>query len=319
MIGDFRLAAAAAVATAALLVLREDIHEWVKGITWTELRSALVLLAMTFIVLPVIPNDPVGPFSGINPRDVWLTAIVLAGVAFLGYGTVKYMGARHGVLIAAATGALASSTAVMATNAKRAAAGEGSPRLLAAGVALANAISYLRVTAIVTVLKPALLPLIAPPLVAAAITSAGFAVISAYWRKEKSAREPAMKLRNPFGFWSVVGFAVLLVAIILIGRILGELLGTVGLLVGALVLGLGDVDAVTVSMAQLPEATAAIRVAAFGILIATASNTVSKIAIGAVVGRGWFAVDVAAVSLVSLAVGAATLYGGLMLQPVAPN
>jgi uncharacterized membrane protein (DUF4010 family) len=162
LVGDMRVAAAAAVATAGILALRETLHDWVAQLTWPELRSALVLMAMTFIVLPVVPDDPIGPFGGVNPRQVWLIAIVLAGVSFLGYAAVKYIGARHGVLLAAAAGGLVSSTAVAATNARRAAAGEGSPTLLAAGVALATAISFLRVVVIVAALQPTLLRLVAP-------------------------------------------------------------------------------------------------------------------------------------------------------------
>ena len=56
-----------------------------RSITWPELRSGLVLLTMTFIALPIMPNEPIGPFGGVNPREVWLIAIVLAGVSFAGY------------------------------------------------------------------------------------------------------------------------------------------------------------------------------------------------------------------------------------------
>ena len=112
---------------------------------------------MTFIALPLVPDDPVGPFGGVNPREIWLIAIVLAGVSFLGYAAVKYFGERHGVLLAAAAGGLVSSTAVTLANARRAAAGEGSPQLLAAGVSLATAVSFVRVLAIVAVLRPSLL------------------------------------------------------------------------------------------------------------------------------------------------------------------
>ena len=70
--------------------LARALHGWVKNITWPELRSALVLLAMTFIALPVVPNYPVGPFGGVNPREVWIIAIVLAGVSFVGYAATKF-------------------------------------------------------------------------------------------------------------------------------------------------------------------------------------------------------------------------------------
>ena len=306
MVGDVRLAAAAAVAATVLLALRENIHGWVENITWPELRSALVLLAMSFIALPVIPNDPIGPFGGVNPRDVWLTAIVLAGISFLGYGAVKYLGAQHGVLIAAAAGALASSTAVAVTNANRAAAGEGEPRLLAAGVSLANAVSWMRVMAILAVLKPTLLAIVALPLAAAALVAAGYALLSVYWRGRRDGREPVMKLRNPFGFWSVVGFALVLVVIILLVRLLGQTLGAAGVLAGAGLLGLGDVDAVTVSMAQLN--TVGAEIASYAVLVAVASNTMSKLMIAAVVGRGRFAIEVVAVSLACFLVGGVMLY-----------
>jgi uncharacterized membrane protein (DUF4010 family) len=89
LVGELKIAAATAVAAAGLLAMRENLHGAVERITWPELRSALVLLAMTFIVLPVVPDDPIGPAGGVNPRQVWLIAVVLAGVSFIGYSAVK--------------------------------------------------------------------------------------------------------------------------------------------------------------------------------------------------------------------------------------
>jgi uncharacterized membrane protein (DUF4010 family) len=308
VVGELRIAAAAGVATAGLLAMREDLHGWVERMSWPELRSGLVLLAMTFIVLPIVPDDPVGPFGGVNPRQVWIIAIVLAGVSFVGYAAVKYFGASHGVLLAAAAGGLVSSTAVTATNARRAAAGEGSPRLLAAGVALATAISFARVVAIVAALNPSLLVLTAPPLAAAGIVAAGLAFVWAYWRTGDDADDHTIKFRNPFGFWSVVGFAVLLGAVIVIGRIFGERLGTTGAVVGAAALGVADVDAVTVSMARLAPQPLSVPSASYAILAAVVSNTVTKLAIGAAVGRGWFATNVAAMCLGSILAAGVALW-----------
>ena len=107
-----------------LLAIREELHGLVEKITWPELRSGLLLLAMTFIALPVMPGDPIGPFGGVNPREVWIIAIILACVSFIGYAAVNYLGASRGVLLAAAAGGLVSSTAVTVANARRAAAHE---------------------------------------------------------------------------------------------------------------------------------------------------------------------------------------------------
>ena len=303
VVGDMRIAAAAAVAAAGLLALREQLHGWVEKISWPELRSGLVLLTMTFIGLPLMPNEPVGPFGGVNPREVWIIAIVLAAVSFLGYAAVKYFGARRGLLLAAAAGGLASSTAVTIANARHAARGEGEPRLLAAGVAVASGIMFLRVAAIVTALNPSLLILVAPALAAATVTAAGFAVAWVLWQRTGEQEHHEVKFRNPFEFWSVVGFALFLGAIIVLGRAVGETFGATGAVTGAIVVGLADVDAVTVSMARLAPETLSARQAALAILAAVASDTVSKIAIGAAIGRGWFAAELAVMAAGCILIG----------------
>jgi uncharacterized membrane protein (DUF4010 family) len=315
MIGDMRAAAGAAVATVCILALRSPLHDWLSRIEAREIRSALILLAMTFIALPIIPDDPIGPFGGVNPREIWLIAIVLAGVSFAGYVAVKVLGSQHGIMLAAAAGGLVSSTAVTASNAKRAAAGEGTPRLLAAGVALATAVSFARVIAIVTALKPELLKLVAPALVAAIVVAVAWALIAAYLRKDDKDEEQEVEFKNPFSFWAVVGFAILLAAIVLAGRALGENLGAAGAIVGALALGLADVDAVTVSMARLTPEPLSPQSASLAILAAVVSNNLSKIGIGAVAGRGAFAIEIALMAALCLAAGAIAWWIALLVVP----
>jgi uncharacterized membrane protein (DUF4010 family) len=299
MMGDMRAAAGLAVAASLILALREPLHGWVEKLTWPELRSALVLLAMTFIALPIVPNAPIGPFGGVNPREVWVIATVLAGVSFVGYVAVKYFGASHGVLLAGAAGGLASSTAVTIANARRAASHEGSPRLLAAGVAMASAVMFLRVCAIVLA--------VAPPLLAAAAAAGVSALIAAYWRRSEPDAQ-AFKFRNPFAFGTVVGFALFLGAVIVVGRVVGEWLGGIGAIVGAAVIGLVDVDAITVSLARLTPQPLGIQDAMIAILSAVATNTISKIAIGGIIARGRFALEITAMALACFAAGAVALW-----------
>jgi uncharacterized membrane protein (DUF4010 family) len=284
-------------------------------ITWSELRSGLVLLAMTFLGLPIMPDHPIGPFGGVNPREVWIIAIVLAGVSFLGYAAVKYFGARRGLLLAAAAGALASSTAVTVANARQAAAGEGSPRLLAAGVAVASAIMFLRVAAIVAALKPSLFMLTAPTLLAATIVAAGFAISWVYRPETDTPGYQRVDFRNPFDFWSVVGFALFLGLIMVLGRAIGETFGATGAVAGAIFVGIADIDAITVSIARLTPETLSASDAAFAILAAVASNTVSKVAIGAAIGGGAFAIDIAAMALACLVVGSVALWLTFVFAP----
>lgn len=308
LMGDERLAAAGAVAVTAILALRENLHRWVERITLAELRAVLMLLAMTFIALPVLPDRPVGPFGGVNLREIWLIAIVLAAVSFAGYVAVKLAGSTRGVLLAGAGGGLVSSTAVMLTNARRAAAGEGDARLLAAGAALATAASLARTLAIIGVLNPRLLPVAAPPLVAAILVKLAATALMARRSGNGDSGEAETTLRNPFEITAVLTFAGLIGVIVLAGRVLSETFGGAGAIAVALIAGLADTDAVVVSMTRLvPEQlTAPLAVAA--ILTAVASNTASKLAIGASLGGRAFAVPTVLANGAAVAVAAAVFF-----------
>lgn len=305
--GDVRVAAASAVVTVAVLILRESLHGWVAKITRDEIQSGLILLAMTFIALPIVPDRSVGPFGGVNLREVWIIAIVLAAVSFAGYIAVKTLGQRRGVLLAAAAGGLVSSTAVALANARRAAAGEGSPRILAAGTALATAVSFVRVTAVVGALKPALLPYVTPALLVGTVITAGFALAAVFTPRGREGGQTPVNFRNPFGFWSVLGLALSMGLLILVGRLVNQQFGAAGAIAGAAAMGLFDVDAMTVSMTRLVPESLSLRTATFAILAGVASNTLSKVAISAAIGRGWFALEIGAVSLVCVLAGWATL------------
>ncbi|MCC6779835.1 MAG: MgtC/SapB family protein [Hyphomicrobiales bacterium] len=314
LVGDQRLAAAVAVAAAAVLALREELHGWVASVTWPELRSGLVLLAMTFVALPVVPAEPIGPFGGVNPREVWIVAIVLAGVSFIGYAAVKYFGASRGTLLAAAAGGLVSSTAVTLANARRAAAREGTPRLLAAGVAVATAVSLLRVMAIAGALQPRLLIPAGPALIAAAAVAIGLAALMIRHTPD-AADEQMPTFRNPFELHAVLGFALFLGAIIVLGRVASEQFGAAGAIVSAVLVGLADIDSVTVSMSRLAFGPLSLENAAYAVLAAVASNNICKAVIGAVIGRGRFALAIAAVSAFCLIAGTTALVLTVMLVP----
>jgi uncharacterized membrane protein (DUF4010 family) len=313
ILGDMHVAAGLAVAATALLALREQLHGWIENLTWPELRSALVLLAMTFIALPIMPEGPIGPFGGINPREIWIIAIVLAGASFVGYVAVKYLGATHGILLAGAAGGLASSTAVTIANARRAASGEGSVRLLAAGVAMASAVMFLRVFAIVLAINPHLLVLLAPPLLAAALAAMAYALTTTYLHHNAETRLPEFKLRNPLAFWPVIGFALFLGLIVVVSRLISSHLGSNWTIAGAAIVGLVDVDAISVSLAQMTPQSLAEREAIVAVLAAVVADTISKIAIGTVIGRGRFAVKITTMALVCLAAGAAASWAALTI------
>lgn len=188
------------------------------------------------------------------------------------------------------------------------------PRLLAGGAALATAISFLRVLAIVATFKPGLLPLLAPALLSAVMVAGGFAAVAVYGATRKTKGETTTTFRNPFDFWSVVGFAALLAVTMVAAKAASEMFGAIGAVLGAALLGLADVDAVTVSITHLGPETLTDSGAVFAILIAVASNVTSKLMMGAAIGRGAFAAGLAVMSLGCLAVGGAALWATLMIR-----
>jgi uncharacterized membrane protein (DUF4010 family) len=313
LLGDVRVAAASAVATTGILVVREGLHGWLARLSLVEFESGLILLAMTFIGLPIVPDHSIGPFGGVNPREIWIIAIVLASVSFAGYLAVKVLGESRGVLLAAATGGLVSSTAVTFSSARRAATGEGTPRILAAGVALATGVSFVRVMAIIAALKPSLLPLTSPALLVSAAVASAFALVWARQGASKSNGRTAVQFRNPFGFWSVLGVAVTMGVLIVIGRLIYDKFGTSGAIAGAATMGLFDVDSMTVSMTRLVPEHLHLRGAAYAVLAGVAANSLSKAVIGTVIGRGWFAAGAAFACIGSTVAGGLTLLATLAI------
>ena len=324
VLGDIRLAAAGAVAAAIVLALREPLHGLVEQLSWRELRAGLVLLAMTFIGLPLLPDGHIGPFGGVNVRELWLIAIVLATVSFAGYAAIRIIGETQGVLLASAAGGLVSSTAVMVNNARSAATASGMPATLAAGAMIATAISLVRVLVLVMVLNRPIFEVVLMPLVAAALFSVG-AALALYWRSRakpinaKSASKgasrdaAAARLRNPFELRVVIGFTLLLGTLEMTTAALTQHFGSSGAFVTAILAGAGDVDAGVISAARLAPGILPAAQAALAVLAAVAANGALKLAVGAAIGRGLFALYVASATSLAAAAGVAGWLAAMIL------
>ncbi|MGZ9156680.1 MAG: DUF4010 domain-containing protein, partial [Candidatus Binatia bacterium] len=164
----------------------------------------------------------------------------------------------------------------------------------------------IRICAIAAALNDRLFALIWPPLAAAAATGAIVAYSYARLEAGNPYRLRRYKLPNPLSFTSIVWLAAFLSIMIVAGRIVGERYGGTGALIGATIVGLFDVDAVTVSLAQLAPQGIGVQDAAMAVLAAAASDTVSKALIGAAVGGRRFALNIALLATLSIAVGAIT-------------
>lgn len=304
LLGDANIAAAIGVTMMVILITREQLHGLLARVTWPELRAAVILLAMTFLALPFIPDQNYGPYGGINPRQIWLLAVVLAAVSFLGYVAVKTMGRREGTLISSAAGGLVSSTAVTLAASRVAAVDKKGLRFHAASVAIATGISLAKTLVLVFALNRAVGILVAAPLAGGALAAIVVGLLLAL-RESKRRSKESFELRNPFSVKETLMLAGLIGAVTFAVEVFSSLFGTVGGLVTALISGSVDADAAAVSLAKLGGGSISPAVAALGIALAVSANNVFKFSIGiASAGRGF-----APYLLVAIGVPIAVLLG----------
>ena len=302
VVGDMQVAVAVAIVATALLALREVLHAWIKALTLTEIRDGLILLAMAFLLLPLLPNRAIDPWSLLNLHEIWIMTTLIAGVSFLGYVAVRGLGPRWGILITAAAGGLASSTATTLSLA-RMALKDAPARLLVAGMVIASVIMLIRVLVIASVLMPALLPILLPPMAAAALTFLAFAV----WMSGSATAPaiPALGIRSPLDLLGALRMALLISTVILISGVVQRQFGSAGLYAVAAISGIADVDAITISAARTGGDP---QVPARAILIAVATNSLSKAILAAWVGRPVIGIRFLVPSLASIAVAAVVFF-----------
>ena len=303
VVGDLQLAIACAVGMTVLLALREPLHRWINSLSWQEIRAVLTLLAMSFLLLPLLPNRPIDPWNAINPHRIWLLAIMIATISFAGYVAVKALGNRLGVFMAAGAGGLASSTATTLALARLAREHPSSSGLLSAGILVASGVMMLRTGAIALALNGALFsPLIPALLTAAAVLGIGAAVL---WFRSVQQETPDLQIANPLEIGTAIKLAALLAAVMLAAELVRRIFGGIGVLVVTALSGVADVDAVTISMARMAGGDVDPNTAAHAIMIAIAVNTVSKTIVAGSVGNRKIGFLVGGISAAALAAGLA--------------
>lgn len=317
VLGDMAVAAAGGVAVAALLALKGVLHDWVKRLSWEELRSVLMLLAMTFIALPLLPNRAVDPFGAVNPYEIWLLTILIAAISFAGYVAIRLLGERRGVIFSGVAGGLASSTATTLTNARLAAAHPEAQDSLIAGALISGATMVARVLVVAGLINSALLPPLLLPLAAGGLVLVAFAGYLLFRARTAVAQHRAMTLSNPFEMKTVLQFGAIL-TIIGIAAKLGARAGSEGVYGVAAISGIADVDAITLSMARLSGGLGAgeigVDVASAAVALAVAVNTASKAILGGVAGgpkvAKWLGLAAAVAIIAGVGVYAALYAGG---------
>jgi uncharacterized membrane protein (DUF4010 family) len=299
VLGDLVVAVASAVAMTVLLALREPLHRWVASLRWEEIRAVLILLAMTFLLLPIMPREPVDPWGAVDPAEIWILAILIAGLSFVGYVAVRILGDRLGIAVAALAGGLASSTATTLALSRLAHGRPGAEPVIAAGILLSSAVMVARVGVVVGLLADDLLPVLAPPLAAGALVMVLAALV--LLRRGAGSGSLALEISNPLELGTALKLALLIAAVGIAASILRDWIGGAGVFAVAMLSGVADVDAATISVARMAERGLSLPTAGLAILATVAVNTVSKIVMAGWIGGTRLALPLGLASLLAAA------------------
>ncbi len=272
---QFWIATTLTVASVLLLELKSVLEGLTKRIAPEEIFTFTKFLLLSAVILPVLPNQPFGPF-GINPAKTWLVVVAVSAVSYGSYVIQKMTTGKGGVMLAALLGGAYSSTVTTVVLAKRAAR-ENRPHLFSGVTLVASGVMYLRLAGLVTLFNWSLISTLAAPFVVLAVAGIGAGWL---WSRIPDAEtgeiEREFQPKNPLELGAALFFAALFVAILIVTHLVVTYLGKAGVYSLAALMGVTDVDPFIMGMTQSAGKAAPLGVAAAAILIAAASNNLAK-------------------------------------------
>ncbi len=264
-----------------LLEIKPRLRKIESHISTTDTSAVILLLAMSFVVLPVLPDQMIGPYKLFNPYKTWLMAVIISGISFVGYVAIKVLGQKHGVFLTGAAGGLISSTAVSVSLSKMFQKRNELLNNYAGGIAVAATFMYLRVLFEAFVIHPELAVRLAPAYIGASLAGLVFSYYLFIHSKavEISLENPAIA-KNPLQLSEAIKFGLIF------GIIYGAIAfvqiryGNIGVYIVSLVSGITDVDAITLSLSQMAKDSKLTNEASMnGIVIASVTNSIVKLII----------------------------------------
>ncbi len=303
----YLLVAACAAATMGLLALKRPLHGFSARLSEDDIYATAKFVLLALVLIPLLPNRTFGPLDVFNPFKVGLMIVLVAGISFAGYVAARLVGNRRGLLVTALLGGLVSSTAVTLTFAGRAKEVPALVSISTVAILAASATMFARIVVVVAAVDRPLLPALVLPLGVMAL--AGYLVAFLLFRREASrgGTGDPVPLHNPFELKRAVQFGLLYGAVLFVARAAQLYFGSRGVYASAVLAGVTDVDAITLSLTELHRGGMAAHVAATGITLAAITNTIVKAAMAGVAGGWLLGRRVGASFLVVLAAGGVAL------------
>jgi uncharacterized membrane protein (DUF4010 family) len=296
--------------TGVLLGLKARIHAWTRAFNSADIHATLQFIAITGVILPLVPDRDLGPFNAFNPFSTWLMVVLISGLGFAGYVAMRMLGTSAGILLTSLLGGLASSTASTLAFSRQSHEDPGLSRAYAMAVVAACSVMLPRVLIIVSVLNRELALQLILPFAVMLIPAAGFGVWLWFSRRPEGSEAKGPALSNPLNLLTAVKFALLYagIAILVKGAASFEVLQT-SLLPISFVSGLTDVDAISLSVAgNQGSGTIAMGLATKAIIVAIAANSLLKAGLTQALGSKAFRLPAGIVLALTAVAGIAALW-----------
>ena len=237
---------------AILLYIKEHLHSFIEKLKPKDLSAIMTLAGIALVILPILPDKNFGSLEVINPRNIWLMITLIVGISVFGYFIYKLFGKKVGVISNGILGGLISSTATTVSYARKTADAADISKLAVFVITTASTVSFIRVLFEVGIVIPQHLNVIAVPIGAVILIMALTCLVLFYLiNKDDSQGEEMPEPENPAQFKSALIFGLLYGLILLAVAFTKKTFGNDALYIVAIISGLTDVDAITLSLSQL--------------------------------------------------------------------
>ena len=285
VMGDRVLGIVIGVSMSVLLYVKERLHSFIDRLEEKDLSAIMTFAGISLVVLPILPNKTYGPYNVLNPQNIWLMITLIVGLSVLGYFIYKFVGKKLGIISNGVLGGLISSTATTVSYARKTVDTASISKMAAFVITVASAISLVRVMVEVGVVIPEKTPLILLPLMVEFLVMALICLGMFYSINKDSEDDKMPEPDNPAEFKSALVFGLLYGAILLAVAFANEEFGGEALYIVAVISGLTDVDAITLSLSQLIKSDSLSVTEGWKlILLATLSNLVFKGVMAGILG-----------------------------------
>ncbi|MDY6778859.1 MAG: MgtC/SapB family protein [Candidatus Nanohaloarchaea archaeon] len=259
-----------------LLAQKERMHDYVNQLTDEEISDALVLGMLVFVLLPILPNHAVGPYSAVNPQKVLLLAIFVLLIQFVAFVSMRQIGHSRGLFVTGLLGGMANSFATAGVLARLSQDEPETYHVAASSFMLATISMILRNTAIATVLAASIFSVLFYPVAGMLAVAILFAVYLKHG--ETFEEELDTPIESPFSYVAAAKFALVFIGISVASSLAEVFVGDVGLYATAFIGGLVSSTAVATSAATLlSQGSAGLEVASGMVLLSMGASITSKI------------------------------------------